>query len=52
MKTKLLIIFFQFRKVVSTGNRISHKPGADPEAPKTQTPAEAPKTSDDWKNLG
>jgi len=40
------------RKVVSTGNRISHKPGADPEAPKTQTPAEAPKTSDDWKNLG
>jgi len=40
------------RKVVSTGNRSSHKPGADVEAPKTQTPAEAPKTSDDWKNLG
>jgi len=40
------------RKVASVGNRSSHKPGADPEAPKTGAPAEAPKTSDEWKNLG
>ena len=47
-----MIIIFQFRKVLSTGNRASHKPGADVEAAKTHTPAEAPKTSDEWKNLG
>ena len=45
-------MIFQIRKVASVGNRSSHKPGADPEAPKTGAPAEAPKTSDEWKNLG